>query len=88
MSALSGILYGLQCRTRSMCKHSSRVSYSLSSIGHPPHKRGCMSSLVFDLQSRSSLRIFLLMYCLLCLCMSLWTDLANGGLVFVLLYRS
>jgi hypothetical protein len=44
---------------RSMLKRASSASYSLSGIGHPSHRRGCVSELVFDLLSWSSLQIFL-----------------------------
>jgi len=38
-----------------MSKHASIVSYSLSGIGHPLHRSGCVSETVFDLVSWSSL---------------------------------
>ncbi len=85
---MSGRLYGLQCSSRSMWKHSSKVSYSMSGIGHLPHKRGCVSSLFCALHSRRSLSIFFVWCSLLLRCISFASDSANGGFVAVLLYMS
>ena len=62
-----------------MSKHALSVSYSLSGIGHPPHRSSYVSEAVFALVSWSSLWIFLRLCCVLCLWMSLARDSANGG---------
>ncbi len=85
---MSDRLYGLQCRMRYMWKHSSKVSYSLTGIGHPPHTRGCVTSLFCALHSRSSLGIFFVWCCLLFRWISVASDSANDGYVTALLYMS
>ena len=72
----------------SISKHIFRVSCSSSGIGHPPHRSGCVSGADFDLVSWSSLWTFLRLCCVLCLCMSLAKDSANGGFVLSCLYMS
>ena len=63
----NGKLCGLQCSMRSISKHASSVSYSLSGIGHPPHRNGCVSGAYLDLVSWSFLCTFLRLCCVLCL---------------------
>ena len=64
MLAQSGRLYGLHCRIVYLRKQSWSVSNSLSGMGHPPHRSGCESMMLFALQSCSSLRIFVGWCCL------------------------
>ena len=40
-----------------MSKHASSVSYSLSGIGHPPHKSGCVFGADLD-ELKFSLYLF------------------------------
>jgi hypothetical protein len=87
--ALSGISYGLQCRTKSIWKQSSKVSYSLSGIDQPPHKRGRVSSLFCALlHNINYLNIFLVYCCLLFSCISFVSDSVNDGVAYVSLYMS
>ncbi len=71
-----------------MLKHASSASYSLSEIGHPPQRSGCVSGAVFALLSLGSLWIFLRLCWLLRLYMSLAIYSSNGGLVPSCLYMS
>jgi hypothetical protein len=63
------------------------LSYSLSGMGHPPHRSGCVSMMFFALLSRSSL-VFFWMVLLSCLWMSFARDSSNDGFVVKLLYMS
>ena len=71
-----------------MSKHVSSVSNSSSGIGHHPRRSGCVSGADFDLVSWSTLLIFLRLCCVLCRCISLARDSANGGFVLLCLYMS
>ena len=73
---------------RSISKHLFSISYSSFGIGHPPHKSGRVSGAAFDLGSWSSLWTFLRLCCVLCRCMSLARDSANGGFDLSCLYMS
>jgi len=64
------------------------VSYSLSGMGHPPPRSGCVSVMFFALLSRRSRSIFFGWCCLSDLWMSFARDSSNGGFVGILLYMS
>ena len=71
-----------------MRKQSCSVSYSLSGMGHPPQRSGCVSVMFFALMSRSSRSIFFGWCCFSCLWMSFNRDSSNGEFVGVLSYMS
>ena len=62
--------------------------YSLSGIGHPTHRSGCVSVMFFALPSTSSRSIFFGWCCLSCLWMSFARDSSNDVFVGILLHMS
>jgi hypothetical protein len=71
-----------------MWKQSCSVSYSLSGMGHSPHRRCCVSVMFFALLSRISRSIIFGWCCLSCLWMSFARDSSNGGFMGMVLYMS